>query len=61
MVWLTLLLVWAAASILVAVVWGKVVRWGQDGADEHPDAAPASGLDASAEAPSPDSPPRSHR
>ena len=59
MVWLTLLLVWSAASVLVALVWGKVVRWSRDGTDEHPDAAPASGLDASAEAPCPDSARRS--
>ena len=62
MFWLTLLLVWAAASIVVAVVWGKLVRWNQDSGDEHPDAAPGSGLDASTEVPSPDCPRRSsHR
>jgi len=53
MFWLTLLMVWAAASIVVAIVWGKLVHWQASG-DEHPDAAPRSGLDASAEIPSPD-------
>lgn len=46
MVWLTLLVVWAAAAIVVAVVWGKLVSWSQDGGAEHPDAAPASELNA---------------
>lgn len=60
MFWLTLLLVWAAASIVVAVAWGKLVRWNQDRGDEHPDAAPE--LDASTEVSSPDCPRRgSHR
>jgi hypothetical protein len=49
MFWLTLLVVWAAASIVVAVVWGKLVRWGQESIDEEPDVAPASRLDASAD------------
>jgi len=60
MFWLTLLVVWAAASIVVAVVWGKLVGWNQDSDDEHSDATPE--LDASAEVRSPDCPRRgSHR
>jgi len=62
MVWLTLLVVWAAAAIIVAIVWGKVVRWDQDSGDEHSDTGPASTLDTNAEVPSPDGPGRSsHR
>ena len=61
MVWLTWLLVWIAASVLVAVVWGKVVRSGEDDTDEHSDPAPDSRLDGSAEAPCPDCASRAHR
>ena len=62
MFWLTLLLVWAAASIVVALAWGKLVSSSQDSADERPDSAPGSGLHANAEASSPDCPRRSsHR
>jgi hypothetical protein len=62
MFWLTLLVLWAAASIVVAVAWGKLVRWNQGSDDEYPDAAPLPGLEASAEVPPPECPRRSpHR
>jgi len=62
MFWLTLLVLWAVASIVVAVVWGKLVRWNQGSDDERPDAARVPGLEASAEVPSPDCPRQnSHR
>ena len=62
MFWLTLLLVWAAASIVVAVVWGKVVQLSEDCSDDGPGAAPTSALDSSTESPPRDGPHRSpHR
>jgi hypothetical protein len=53
MFWLTLLLVWAAASIAVAIVWGKVSCLSED-CGERPDAGSASALDSTTEAPARD-------
>jgi len=58
MFWLTLLVVWAAASIAVAVLWGKVVCSSEDYADESPDAGSASALDSRADTPARDDPGR---
>jgi len=59
MFWLTLLLVWAVASIVVAVVWGRVVYLSEDCGDECPDAASTSTSDSRTRISAQDDPRRS--
>ena len=59
MFWLTLLLLWAVASIVVAVAWGRVVHLSEDCGDERPDAASTSTSDSRTKIPTPDDPMRS--
>ena len=59
MFWLTLLLVWAVASIVVAVVWGGVAHLSEDCGDERPEAASTSTSDSRTKIPAPDDPRRS--
>ena len=59
MFWLTLLLVWAVASIVVAVVWGRVVHLSEDCGDERSDAVSTSTSDSRTKISARDDPRRS--